>query len=293
VTEPITVTPMDGPFGAEVTGITGGEHLLDAAVVAAHGAALAEHRILRIHVPPITDAEYARFGATWGAPIDFFRARDRHPDHPELICITNSEATPERLRDGAMHWHHDSSYEQPPASVTMLRALETPAGNETRFADMVAAHEALDPEEQAALIGLMVRHQPAGGHPDLMFADEARGQAASGELPPEVQHPLVIRHPASGRPALYGLGGTATGIAGRTDATAIPLLRRLKEHATASRFEQRARAEVGTILVWDNLAVMHCATPTHYSDRDGERRLVHRISTRCTSPLDSTRHQST
>ena len=58
-----------------------------------------------------------------------------------------------------MHWHSDSSYEAEPASVTMLYALEAPAcGNETLFADMVAAYDALPAETKARIDSLQVIH---------------------------------------------------------------------------------------------------------------------------------------
>jgi len=51
-------------------------------------------------------------------------------------------------------------------------------------------------------------------------------------------------------------------------------------------FRLTGRASAGHILVWDNLAVMHRATETRYSDADGERRLLHRISTRSERELE-------
>ncbi|WP_397428810.1 TauD/TfdA family dioxygenase [Pseudofrankia sp. BMG5.37] len=46
----------------------------------------------------------------------------------------------------------------------------------------------------------------------------------------------------------------------------------LKAFALQPRFGQEIRAEVDDVLIWDNWSVVHSATPTHYSDRDGERR---------------------
>jgi taurine dioxygenase len=283
----ISITRMPGPFGADVTGIESAEQLVDVATIALLADALAEHRVLIVETPEISEEQFARFGGRWGTPIAYFNPRDRDAAHPELIRITNSPKMPAQLRDGAMHWHQDSSYESPPASITMLHAIEAPATNDTRFVDMIAAYRTLDPGLQRRMAGLVVQHRSGGGHPDLSFPGEVRGESTgAGAHLPDVTHPLVVRHPVSGAPALYGLSGTAVGIAGMPDGEAIPLLRLLKEHALRSVFEQRARAEVGTILIWDNIAVMHCATPTAYSDRDGERRLLHRISLRCVHPLE-------
>ena len=65
----------------------------------------------------------------------------------------------------------------------------------------------------------------------------------------------------------------------------IELLIELKKHALQPQFRQQARADVGSMLIWDNYSVIHSATPTKYSDDDGNRRLLHRISTRGLPPL--------
>jgi taurine dioxygenase len=161
----------------------------------------------------------------------------------------------------------------------MLYALEAPdSRNETFFADTIAAYEALDQSMKDRIADLQVIHDPRGGRVPLL-PGETRGDSSSSTLP-IVDHPLVVRHPVTGRRALYGFSGTAVGIVGWDDHEAIELLLQLKRHVVDDRFRQVARAARGSILVWDNYAVVHCATPTVYSDADGERRLLHRISTR-------------
>jgi alpha-ketoglutarate-dependent taurine dioxygenase len=54
----------------------------------------------------------------------------------------------------------------------------------------------------------------------------------------------------------------------------------LKRHVTSTDFVQSATADVGTILIWDNFAVLHRATPTTYRDADDERRRIYRYSAR-------------
>jgi taurine dioxygenase len=272
----VIVTPMPGHFGACIEDVD--VRAIDQPMAAALGRALYRHRILLIPDQQANNDEYVRFGRWWGEPISFFSPGDRHAEHPELIRVTNSPRTPEPLRDGAMHWHSDSSYEAVPASVTMLYAQAAPAGgNDTLFADTIAAYAALDSELQHRIEGLEVVHDPKGGRVD--FAGEVRGDSSATTLPC-VQHPLVRSHPVTGERGLFGFSGTAVGIVGMEETGAIELLLELKRHALQSQFQQRARAITGSILLWDNYAVVHSATPTHYSDREGERRLLYRISTR-------------
>lgn len=278
----IEVTPLKGPFGASVSGVD--VSCPDSPETSEElRAALAEHHVLVIEDVPFTDAQFAKFGRIWGEPIKFFNPRDRDREHPEIILISNSPKTPTALRDGAMHWHQDSTYEHPAAEFTMLSAVEAPIGaNSTLFADLTAAFESLPADRRAFLRTLRVIHDRAGSPQELMFDDERRG--STGGTPGEnvVVHPLVIRHPITGRDALYGISGTPTGIEGVTPNDAYALLRDLKSLALQAEFRQEATAAVGCVLIWDNLAVMHRATTTEYSDEPGHRRRVRRISTHLT-----------
>lgn len=272
---------LPGPFGAAV-------EQLDLAVALDATAktlidALFEHHILLLENQKLTEAEYARFGRLWGDPLMFFVPKHRHGSFPEIIRIRNSPATPPQSRDGAMHWHSDSSYEEVPAGVTMLYGVESPlAGNDTLFADLAAAYDALPQATKDVIEPLRVLHDPRGGKVNL--AGEVRGSGTTEPLP-VVSHALVMHHPVTGRKALFGISGTACGIVGWEDARAIELLLKLKRHALQDQFRQTARVSKNTVLLWDNFAVMHSATRTDYSDEPGRRRLLHRISTKGLPPI--------
>jgi alpha-ketoglutarate-dependent taurine dioxygenase len=277
----VKVAPLPGPFGASIEDVDAGS--LDEQEEREVVSSLFEHKVLVIRGQRLDHDAYVRFGRHWGAPIDFFGTNQRDRRHPELIRITNSPRTPQALRDGARHWHSDSSYEAEPAFVTMLYALEAPSnGNDTMFADTTAAYAALDAKTKARIADLRVVHDPRGGSVPLL-PEETRGDSSSSALP-VVDHPLVTHHPVTGRPALFGFSGTASGVVGWSDDDAIELLLFLKQHVLDERFRQVARADEGSILVWDNYSVVHCATPTTYSDADGERRMLYRISTRGLPP---------
>lgn len=277
-----TLTKMEGPFGAFVDQLDL-TRPLDYAETRQLVDGLFEHHILVVRGQAgLGSPDYLRFGQLWGEPISFYRPHHRDQGFPELIVIHNSPSTPEAQRDGAMHWHADSSYEPVPASVTMLLAIEAPlVGNETLFADMAAAWDALPEAMKARIEGLQVRHQTSGRkmQPTLL-PGEKRGYDAAGPAMPEVIQPLVLAHPATGRKGLYAVSGSTIGIVGMEDEAAIALLKELKQFALQPQFIQRARAEPGSIVIWDNFAVLHSATPTEYSDEEGKRRLLHRISTR-------------
>ncbi len=272
------ITPMAGAFGATVDDVDL-DARLDAATFKELVDGLYDHRILLIPGQHLTNQAYAAFGGRWGDPIAFFvpGARDRRVPARSSASRTRP-TTPDASRNGAMHWHSDSSYEAVPASVTMLYGIEAPlVGNETMFADCAAAYDALPRSMKDQVDPLVVVHDPRGGKVNIEGEVRGRGQT---EPLPVVTHPLVIEHPVTGRRSLFGFSGTAAGIVGWDEPGAIDLLLELKRHVLQPRFRQQARVDVGSVLLWDNHSVVHSATPTVYSDADGQRRLLHRISTR-------------
>jgi taurine dioxygenase len=273
----VKIEPMDGAFGAIAEDVDLSRPV-DEATFTALVDALYDQHIVLVPRQQLNKEAYAAFGARWGDPISFFVPGSLDRSFPSIIRITNSPATPAASRDGAMHWHSDSSYEAVPASVTMLYGVETPeAGNATLFADCMAAYDALTPSMKERVDPLIVVHDPNGGKVNL--EGEVRGRGQTKPLP-VVMHPLVMEHPITSCRVLFGFSGTAAGIVGWDEADAIELLLEIKRHVLQPRFRQEAKVEAKTVLIWDNYAVVHSATPTVYSDADGERRLLHRISTR-------------
>lgn len=271
------IIPMRGPFGAIVEQVDlaadQSETTLRPLIAALH-----EHQILAIRGQSLTDAQYAAFGQHWGKPLLFHLPDHRKNEHPELIRISNAASTPERYRDGAMFWHQDSSYEDVPASVTMLYGAETPQeGGETMIASSALAYDALDEATKARVDGLTGLHcmggSPALPGENIPFVPETTA------LHGIKTHPLVMRHPVTGRKALY-VSGSAYGAEGLDRDEGRALIDRLRRHITQPQFVTRYKVETGDIFLWDNFQVLHSATPIEYSDEPGKRRLLYRISTK-------------
>lgn len=277
-----------GSFGAEITDLDLSS-VTDQSAMKAVVDVVAEHRVAVFRNQNLDKAAYNRFGQLWGSPIDFFFTPDIDPEFPALIRISNSPELDPGRRDGAAFWHTDGSYEYVPASYTMLLALEAPqVGGETRFADLVGAYEALPADTKARIENLVVRHMLVGGArgadetPVKLDADDKtrdggiRARKRAAEKP---EHPLVLTHPITGRKSLYAISGTPIGIIGLDDSEALALLDELKQHALRPEFRIEAKAAKGDVLIWDNLATLHAATPLEYSYEEGKRRVLLRIST--------------
>jgi len=169
-------------------------------------------------------------------------------------------------------WHTDASFQDPPGRYSMLSAKVVPAiGADTEFADTRAAHDALDADQRAPLQGLRVHHSIAHSRQTLGFEFSAEEAAAlEGAV-----HPLIRTLPRSNRRSLY-LASHASRIVDWPVPEGRLLLRELIEHATQREFVYRHAWRVGDLVIWDNRATMHRATPF---DDATHRRELRRVTT--------------
>jgi alpha-ketoglutarate-dependent 2,4-dichlorophenoxyacetate dioxygenase len=169
-------------------------------------------------------------------------------------------------------WHTDASFQDPAGRYSMLSArVVPPRGADTEFADTRAAWDALEAERKARLEGLRVHHSIAHSRQTLGFefsAEEA--EALEGAV-----HPLVRTLPRSGRRALY-LASHASRVLDWPVPEGRLLLRELIEHATQPEFVYRHAWRAGDLVIWDNRATMHRATPF---DDARHRRELRRVTT--------------
>jgi alpha-ketoglutarate-dependent 2,4-dichlorophenoxyacetate dioxygenase len=155
------------------------------------------------------------------------------------------------------HWHHDSSFKPVPARASLLHAREIPgAGGDTEFASMRAAWAALPPELQREAWGRVALHD--FGWSRSRVAPELVSERERADWPP-VRQAMVLDGGAHGF-ALY-LGAHARTIEGMEDAEGRALIERLMEHATQPRFVYAHRWRPRDLVLWDNRAVLHRATP--------------------------------
>lgn len=168
-------------------------------------------------------------------------------------------------------WHTDASFQDPPGRYSMLFAVVLPpVAADTQFADMRAAYDALPEDTKAQIEGLRAHHSIAYSRQLLGFEFSAREQ----EILKGAVHPLVRTLPY-GRKSLY-LASHASSIEGWPVPEARLLLRDLTEHATQPQFVYRHSWRLGDLVIWDNRATMHRATPF---DDGKHRRELRRVTT--------------
>ena len=88
---------------------------------------------------------------------------------------------------------------------------------------------------------------------------------------PPARHPLVRRHPGSGRQALF-IAAHASHIVGWPVDEGRALLDELMAFATAPRFVHVHKWRVGDLVIWDNRCTMHRASAFASNDHKREMR---------------------
>ena len=115
---------------------------------------------------------------------------------------------PEQKTNIGGGWHTDHSYDPEPAMGSILLARELPEeGGDTLFANMYRAFETLSPGLQRTLEGMSAVHGSAHifGAKGVNAANPEGASRYGNQhlVGDDVMHPVVIRHPLSGRKALY------------------------------------------------------------------------------------------
>ena len=87
-------------------------------------------------------------------------------------------------------------------------------------------------------------------------------------------HPLIRKHPETGREGLFSCFGYIIGIEGMDDVEAVSLLIELYQWQGREEFQYRHHWQPDMLLMWDNRSLLHAATGGY----EGCRRLLHRTT---------------
>jgi len=159
-------------------------------------------------------------------------------------------------------WHTDAAYRKRPVLGTFLVGADVPAvGGDTMFADMAAAYDNLDEDIVRAIEDKDAWHDwTLGGYAkkyESVF-DEYR------TVVPPVRHPVVIRHPRTGRKTLFVNRGFTREIIGMDADTSDRVLDILTRQADVPEYQFRVHWEPGLVAFWDNYAVQHYAVNDYW-----------------------------
>lgn len=291
MTGTLVIEPSGFACGAEVHGVSLHEEL-DNATFDTISAAFAKHGVLIFRNQHLTEEDQIRFTARFGELDVYALSQYRDPVYPEILLITNiqQDGVNTGLADAGTTWHTDSSYIAEPPHATVLYAREIPVKNgkvlgDTLFASAAAAYDALSDGLKLRLDGMTSIHSYHGKH----AARSALGRSDRNAPTPDedeglrpVEHPLVRRHPVTGRKALYVSEGECIAVPGMDDAQAKTLIAELATHVREKRFQYRHHWSYNDLIIWDNCQLQHLAIKDYALPL---RRLMHRTQVKGTRPV--------
>jgi taurine dioxygenase len=274
----LQIANLDAALGAEAAGIdlSGPLARRDIDAIA---AAWRERLVVVFHGQELSDPQLIAFSKNFGEldpPGPNPYGEPFNKQHPELNVISNVVENGKpigNLGDGEAVWHADMTYVDVPPKAALLHALEVPppeAGGNTWFANMFAACETLPADLKRAADGKIAVHDASRNSAGMLrkgYKDVTDVRETVG-----AHHPLIRTDPATGRKALF-LGRRPNAyVLGLPVAESEALLDALWAHATQPRFAMCHRWQVGDVLMWNNLSVLHRRDPFDPSTR----RVMHR-----------------
>ena len=258
--------PLENSFAAEVRGIDLASNINEDDFSALREA-FHQRGVLLFRDQQLTEEQHIAFSRRFG-PLEIHIARQYLLEgHPEIVVLSNKivDGKPVGIEDAGRFWHSDLSYIENPSLASLLYAIEVPppeAGGNTPYASMYEAYDALDEKMKDRLRGLKAVHS----YEQRWQKDADRGMQreqlkdSDRQKLHEVSHPLVRKHPVTGRPALYVNEGFTVRIEGLPEAESSELLEQLFQHSCQQRFIYTHQWRKGDLIMWDNACVVHSAS---------------------------------
>jgi alpha-ketoglutarate-dependent taurine dioxygenase len=222
-------------------------------------------------------------------------------DHPEILPINNlvdDEGVPQGTAGSeALGWHADYSYVPTVGKESFLNAIELPeASPRTYFCSQYRALDTLPKEMIKKLRTLRAYHSITDFVSDAEDGTRGYGRRTMKQTQsdflkkrehnrelgierpriPTAEHPVIMRHPESGREILYISPFISKYIVGMPRDESDELLTELCEHSTKPENVYAHTWQTGDMVMFDTLGCLH----RRDSWDPAQRRVMHQLSTK-------------
>ncbi len=242
--EHITATPLSPHIGAEIGNIDLTRPLSDRQIAEVQHAFL-RYQVIFFREQQISFDDQIRLAAHFG-PLGTHVGKNtisKTTDNP-LVRKFHYDETSTRI--SGENFHSDQSCAEVPPLGSMLYNHTVPpdGGGDTMFASMYAAYDALSPNMKRYLEGLTATHD---------------GTRVFGPGTPVSVHPVIIRHPETGKQVIYVNTDFTSHINGVSRAESKAILEFLYTHCIQAEWTVRFRWRNHSIAFWDNRCTQHKA----------------------------------
>jgi len=254
----IEVRPIAGSIGAEIHNVDVSRDL-DDRTIGDIRKALLDHCVIFFRDQKLDAKRHKVFTRRFGKIFIHPNYKGMQAD-PEIVQITRE---PGDKRIVGEDWHADTTMMPEPPMGAILYAIEVPPyGGDTLFANQYQAYEALSDGMKKMLSGLRAMHSDrkvAGPQANRNAQRSTKVREDADWRETVSAHPVVVKHPETGRKLLYVNRSYTQGFEGMTGDESRPLLDYLLEHGHRPEFTCRFRWETGSIAFWDNRVCKHLA----------------------------------
>jgi len=260
------VKRLGATIGAEIHGVDITTELAQP-IIDELRQALLEYKVIFFRDQPLTAERHVAFARRFGE-LEIHPFIPSNTGVPELVRFEKSFD----VKGYENTWHFDVTWRETPSMGAILHAVKVPeCGGDTLFCDMYAAYEGLPDDLRARIDDLDTEHDfvKAFGR---QVPDEQKADVRAKY--PLVTHPLVARHPETGRKHLYNNPIFTNRILGVSESESDELMTILWSESTNVEYQCRFKWEDDSVAFWDNRACQHYAS----SDYWPEIRIMERAS---------------
>jgi taurine dioxygenase len=270
----VDVIPTGQACGAQITNIDISKQVSDSDAETIYQAFL-EHQVIFFRGQMITPADQRRVCGIFGEVGAYNRPKDRqHPKHAsdEIMLISNVVEDGRVIGahpDGEMMWHTDTPYLATPHKATTLYSVEVPlVGGNTKFSNQYMVYEALSDDLKQTLRGKLAMNCYEFGTTVKTFDKYDRNSV------PHHPHPVLRKHPESGKTATYVCPLMTEEIIGMDGDESDKILASIYRLQEDSNFIYEHVWNVGDMIIWDNRCLLHARTDFPKE----QRRLLRRVT---------------
>ncbi|MEY4361028.1 MAG: hypothetical protein RL391_334 [Actinomycetota bacterium] len=270
--ENFDVKRLGATIGAEIHGVDITSELAPPVIDEIRRALLA-YKVIFFRNQPLTPERHVAFARRFGE-LEIHPFLPSNGGMPELVRFEKSFD----VKGYENTWHFDVTWREVPSMGAILHAVKVPeCGGDTLFSDMYAAYEGLPQDLRDRIDTLDAEHDFLSAFGRQVPDDQKADMRSKYPL---VVHPLVARHPETGRKHLYNNPIFMNHMIGLSDEESDTLKAELWRESANVEYQCRFKWEDDSVAFWDNRACQHYAS----SDYWPEIRIMERASIVGTRP---------
>ena len=263
---------MTASLGAEVAGLDISRKLSKPALRELNQAWL-EHQVLFFRDQSLTPEQHVTFTKNFGElqGPGYMPTLDGYPnvyvqEYPDLYKGIVSD----------VDWHIDASFMQKPLKGAVLYALDVPpTGGDTAWVNLYLAYELLSKPMQRLCSSLTAVHD--NFHKNLTNVLDtygAKGYEMARKATPPSEHPLVCKHPETGKKCLFYSELMVSHFKQLSVDENKVIKEFLVNHIKKPELYCRFKWENNSVAFWDN----RCTAHKGIFDFGDHHRLMHRVA---------------